>query len=83
VTNETDGETVHEQAQTALSMLNCSHPDGSVSYLNGLLERIGDDSPDAEVIQRGIDRLEELAEGVAKVEYMLADAHFTFGKLEL
>lgn len=80
----TDNEmTIREHAQTALSMLNCSHPDGSVSELAGVLARLDPDSADAKVIKQAIDRLEELAEEVAKVEYMLADVNFSFGKLEV
>ncbi len=74
-----------EHAQTALSMLNCSHPDGSVS--ESPQECACAPRPrqraDAKVIKQAIDRLEELAEEVAKVEYMLADVNFSFGKLEV
>ena len=74
---------IYEQAQTALGMLNCSHPDGAVSELRRLLERVGADSPDAGPIKRAIDRLDELGAEIAKVEYSLADVPFTFGKLEV
>ena len=83
MSNDTAEKTIHETAQYALSIINCSHPDGSVSELWGVLKRLDPDSPDASVIKRAIDRLLELADEVAKVEYALADADFTFGKLEL
>ena len=83
MSNETIEMTVHEHAQWALSMLNCSHPDGSVGALDGVLERLAPDSADAIIIKRAIDRLDELAGEVAVVEYELAAADFSFGKLEL
>jgi hypothetical protein len=75
--------TIRELAQSALFTLNCSHPDTGIRELGRVLERLDPDSPDANVIQRAIDRLEEIAEEVAKVEYALADVDFTFGKLEV
>ena len=74
---------IHEHAQKAFGMLNCSHPDGSVSELAGVLERLDPNSVDAKAIKQAMDRLEELAEEIAKVEYALADVDFTFGKLEV
>ena len=76
-------ETIHEHAQWALRMLNCSHPDGSVGALNGVLSRLTPGSPDAIIIKRAIDRLDELAGEVAVVEHELAAASFSFGRLEL
>ncbi len=81
--NDTVEMTIHEHAQAALSSLLSSHPDGSSSELSGVLARLDPDSPDAKVIKQAIDRLEELANEAASVEYMLAEANFSFGKLEL
>jgi hypothetical protein len=78
----TDNETIHDQAQTALTGLNCAHPDTAITGLQGVLARVGPDSPDAEVIKRAIDRLEEIAHQITKVEDMLSEADFTFGKIE-
>jgi hypothetical protein len=78
----TDDTTIHDQAQTALTDLNCTHPDTAITGLQGLLKRIGSDSPDAEVIKRAIDRLEEIAHEISEVEWMLNDTDFTFGKIE-
>ena len=75
--------TVHDHAQYALGMLNCSHPDGSVEALNKVLSRLPEHSEDAIVIRGAIKRLEELAYEIADVEYRLANANFSFGKLEL
>ena len=74
---------IREHAQTALGMLNCSHPDGGVSELRGVLRRLDPAGADAAAIRRAIDRLEELAEEVAKVEYALADVDFSFGRIEV
>jgi hypothetical protein len=78
----TDSETIHEQAQTALFELNCTHPDTGITGLRALFRRIGADSPDAEVIKRAIDRLEEIAVEITEVEDLLVEANFTFGKIE-
>jgi hypothetical protein len=79
----TDSKTIREQAQTALIDLNCTHPDTGITGLQGVLARIGPDSPDAPVIQRAIDRLEEIAYEIGDVETMLSEADFTFGKIEM
>jgi hypothetical protein len=78
-----DGLALHEHAQKALLLINCSHPDGAVTDLQGVLARLVPDSPDARAIQRAIDRLEQLAGEIAKVEYALAGVDFSFGKLEV
>ena len=78
-----DKRTILEEAQHALLSLNCSHPDGSVGALEQVLARLAPDSPDAIIIKRAIGRLEELAAEVEKVERVLADASFSFGRLEL
>ena len=74
--------TIHEQAQQALLLLNCGHPDEGITELQGVLKRIGPDSPDAKVISQAIDRLEEIAHEITHVEDMLTEANFTFGKIE-
>lgn len=78
-----DGMTIHEHAQRALDTLNCSHPDGSIGELAGVLARLDPNSADAKAIKQAMNRLTELAEEVAKVEYALADVDFSFGKIEL
>ena len=87
MTVTTDNEmTIHEQAHGALTNLNWSHPDFSAGGLNRLLERIGGydnpNSPDAVVIQRAMDWLEEIAIEITKVEDLLVEANFSFGKIE-
>ena len=47
-----------------------------------MLERVGADSPDAAVIRRAIDRLEEIAVEITQVENLLTEANFSFGKIE-
>ena len=78
----TDSKTLHEQAQTALIDLNCTHPDTGITGLQGVLARIDPLSPDAEVIMRAIDRLEEIAVEITQVEDMLVDHGFEFGRIE-
>ena len=73
---------IHEQAQAALTSLNFRHPDGAATELEGLLERIGADSPDSAPIKRAIERLEKIAEEITEVEDLLVEANFSFGKLE-
>jgi hypothetical protein len=75
--------TIREQAQWALQMLNCSHPDTGITEFGRVLEHIDPDSRDARVIQRAIDWLEEIAVEITQVEAMLAQANFTFGKIEV
>jgi hypothetical protein len=82
VTTRSRSETIHEQGQTALFSLNFRHPDGAVTELEAVLERIGPDSPYAAVIQRAIDWLKEIAVEITKVEGLLCEHDFTFGKLE-
>ena len=65
---------LHDQAQTALTDLNCTHPDAGITGLRALFKRIGADSPDAEVIKRAIDRLEEIAHEITQVENLLSEA---------
>jgi hypothetical protein len=77
-----DRETIHKQAQVALTDLNCTHPDTGITGLQGVLARLDPDSPDAEVISQAINRLEEIAYEIGDVEAMLAEADFTFGKIE-
>ena len=43
-----------------------------------MLERIDPDSPDAEAIKRAIDRLEEIAVEITRVEDLLTEANFKF-----
>jgi hypothetical protein len=74
--------TIHEQAQTALTTLNCAHPDEAITGLQGVLARLDPDGPDAAVIKRAIDRLTEIAYAIGDVEWMLNDTDFTFGKIE-
>jgi hypothetical protein len=74
--------TIHEQAQTALLDLNCSHPDTGITELQAVLARVDPDSPDAEPLKRAIDRLEEIAVEITEVEDLLVEADFTFGKIE-
>ena len=79
--------------QTAVSDINCSHPDTVVTELRAVLEHLGDNCPDAEafqraiddakVIRRAIDRLEEIASEMAKIERGLSNnREYAFGKLE-
>jgi hypothetical protein len=75
--------TIFEQAQAALDMLNCSHPDGSSGGLSAVLARLDPDSQDAIRIKQAIDQLDELAADIARIEYELADTPFSFGKLEV
>jgi hypothetical protein len=78
-----DNTTIREQAQTALNRLNCSHPDTGITELQGVLARLDPDSPDAKVFKLAIDRLEEIAFKISDgVEDLLADADFSFGKIE-
>ena len=77
-----DGLGIHEHAQKALLNINCSHPDGGATGLQGVLARLVPDSPDAKAIQRAIDRLEELGDEIGKVEWALAEVDFSFGKIE-
>jgi len=74
--------TIREEAQLALFTLNCSHPDTGIRELGRVLERIDPDSPDANAIQRAIDRLEEIAVEITRVEDLLTEANFSFGKIE-
>jgi hypothetical protein len=74
--------TIHEQAQTALTTLNCAHPDEAITGLQGVLARLDPDGSDAEAIKRAIERLEEIAHEISEVEWMLNDTDFTFGKIE-
>lgn len=75
--------TIREHAQRALRSLNCSHPGGGITELQGVLARLPEHSDDADVIRGAINRLNELAYEIADVESMLAEANFSFGKLEL
>ena len=53
-----------------------------MTELEAVLERIGPDSPDAAAIQRAIDWLKDIAVEITKVEGLLCEHDFTFGKLE-
>ena len=48
-----------------------------------MLGRLDPDSSDAKIIKSAIKRLDELADEISAVEYMLAEADFSFGKLEI
>jgi C4-type Zn-finger protein len=58
------------------------HPDSMITEVEAALERIGPDSPDAEVFRRAINRLEEIAHEITEVEDLLCEANFSFGKIE-
>jgi hypothetical protein len=77
----TDNRTIHEQAQFALESLNCSDLDAGIHGLSSVLERIGPDSPDVAIIQRAIDRLDEITWEISDIGVMLANADFSFGKI--
>lgn len=78
----TDSKSVLEQAQIAVSGLNCSHPDTVITELERVLERIGRDHPDAEIFKRAIDRLEDIAREMANIQSELSEPNYTFGKLK-
>jgi hypothetical protein len=70
--------TLHQQAQQALSTLNCSHPDAGVMEFQRVLAQLAPGSHDAQAIKRAIDRLEEIAYAIAGVKGLLAGANFSF-----
>jgi hypothetical protein len=57
------------------------HPDSMITELQAELERIRPDGPDAAVIKRAIDRLENIASEITEVEDLLCEHDFAFGKL--
>lgn len=69
--------TLHQQAQQALSTLNCSHPDAGVMEFQRVLAQLAPGSHDAQAIKRAIDRLEEIADAIAGVKGLLAGANFS------
>ena len=75
--------TIHEQAQAALGDSNCAHPNIGIIGLRWVLAQLAPDSLDAEAIKRAINQLEEIADAIAGVKALLADANFSFEHLDL
>jgi hypothetical protein len=71
-----------EELQRAVNLINCGHPDEAAGELGGVLERIGEDSPDAPAIKQAIDELDEIAAEMARIERRLSEVNWTFGQLE-
>jgi hypothetical protein len=77
-----DIETIRAWAQMALSSLSDKRPGKALAELKLVLEGIGPDSPDVEVIKQVIDRLEKITHEIAEVENLLAETDFTFGNIK-
>jgi hypothetical protein len=78
----TDIETIRDWAQIALGSLSDKRPGKALAELKLVLEGIGPDSPDVEVIKQVIDRLEKITHEIAEVENLLAETDFTFGNIK-
>jgi hypothetical protein len=79
----TDSRTIHKRAQDGMHELGHGRLDEAIVEFEAVIERIPPLSPDAEVIGRAIDQLDELARAISDVETMLAKADFSFGKVEV
>ncbi len=77
----TDSKTIQQQMQTVLLDLDCVCLEPATTGLEAVLERIGPLSPDAAMIKRAMDRLDEIAWAISDIEVMLAKADFSFGKI--
>jgi hypothetical protein len=75
-------ETIRDWAQIALSWLSDKRPGDALAELKLVLEGIGLDSPDVEVIKQVIDRLEKVVCEIAEVEDLLNKTDFTFGNIK-
>lgn len=75
-------ETVRDWAQIALIWLSDKRPGDALAELKLVLEGIGLDSPDVEVIKQVIDRLEKVVCEIAEVEDLLNKTDFTFGNIK-
>ena len=77
-----DEMTLQEQAQYALSTLNCSHPNTGMRGLQAVLAQVPAGSLDAKAIETAIDQLEEHADEIAAVKNELANGNFVFEPAE-
>jgi hypothetical protein len=75
-------ETVRDWAQIALIWLSDKRPGDALAKLKLVLEGIGPDSPDVEVIKQVIDRLEKVVCEITEVDDLLNKTDFTFGNIK-
>jgi hypothetical protein len=74
-------ETIRDWAQIALSSLIDKRPSNALAELKHVLEGIGPDSLDLEVIKQAINRLEKIVCEITEVEDLLNKTNFTFGNI--
>jgi hypothetical protein len=79
---KTELETIRDRAQWALSSLSDKRPGEAIVDLKVMLEHLSPDSPDVEVIQRVIDRLEKVVCEITGAEDLLSKTNFTFGNIK-